>query len=49
MTGFLRNGKPGIEGFVPSDGTNLFVITADRQENQVIGPERLEKWKRLFG
>ncbi|MCR5734544.1 MAG: carboxylesterase family protein [Lachnospiraceae bacterium] len=49
MTGFLKEGKPAIDGFIPSDGTNMFVITADSQENTVIEPEKIERWKHLFG
>ena len=49
ITGYARDGVPDIEGFVPSDGTNLFLITAEEQKNKVYEKEVLEKWKSLFG
>ena len=49
VVGFIRDGKPDIPDFVPSDGSNIFVITAEEQKNVIIEPEKLKKWKRLFG
>ncbi|MBO6108011.1 MAG: carboxylesterase family protein [Eubacterium sp.] len=49
ITGFAKDGVPGIDGFVPSDGTNLFLITADEQKNVVYEKETLDRWNALFG
>ncbi len=49
VCGFFHDGKPGIDGFEPSDGTNLFLIDAKEQKNIRYSAEQLEKWRHFFG
>ena len=49
IAGFIKNGVPDIDGFVPSDGTNLFMIRADEQKNVTYEKDVLDRWKSLFG
>ncbi|MBR0119598.1 MAG: carboxylesterase family protein, partial [Eubacterium sp.] len=49
IAGFIKNGVPDIDGFVPSDGTNLFMIRADEQKNVTYERDVLDRWKSLFG
>ena len=48
IIGYIKDGEPDIPDFVPSDGTNIFMISAKEQKNVVIPKEQLDKWYRLF-
>ena len=49
LSGFIRDGVPGDPEFMPSDGTNLFLITGSERKNVKYSDEQLVKWRHLFG